>query len=62
MGVSVAGGGELPETGVVVGTLVGIIVEPGAIDEARKRKPSIPEVGNYGIPLKDALKLEFKID
>lgn len=36
-------------------------VYPGAIDDARKKKPSIPEIGDYGIPLKDALELEFKI-
>lgn len=37
-------------------------VYPNAIDEARKLKPSIPEVGDYGIPLKDALELEYKIE
>jgi GNAT superfamily N-acetyltransferase len=36
-------------------------VYPGAIDKARKRKPNIPLIGDYGIPLKDALELEFKI-
>ncbi len=36
-------------------------VYPDAIDEARKIKPQIPEIGNYGIPLKDALELEYKI-
>lgn len=34
-------------------------VIPGAIDEARKIKPQIPLLGNYGIPLRDALELEF---
>lgn len=36
-------------------------VYPNAIDEARKIKPKIPEIGNYGIPLKDALELEYRI-
>lgn len=36
-------------------------VYPDAIDEARKIKPEIPKIGNYGIPLKDALELEYKI-
>lgn len=30
-----------------------------AIDKARKTKPEIPEIGSYGIPLKDALELEY---
>jgi len=36
-------------------------VYPDAIDEARKIKPQIPKIGNYGIPLKDAVELEYKI-
>ena len=36
-------------------------VYPDAIDEARKTKPDIPEIGDYGIPLKDALELEYKL-
>jgi N-acetylglutamate synthase-like GNAT family acetyltransferase len=36
-------------------------VYPDAIDNARKIKPEIPIIGNYGIPLKDALKLECKL-
>ena len=36
-------------------------VYPDAIDKARKIKPQIPKIGNYGIPLKDALELEYKI-
>jgi GNAT superfamily N-acetyltransferase len=36
-------------------------IYPDAIDEARKIKPNIPEIGEYGIPLKDALELEFKV-
>ena len=33
-------------------------VHPGAVDLARQAKPSIPEVGAYGIPLRDELILE----
>jgi len=36
-------------------------VYPDAINRARKIKPEIPEIGNYGIPLKDALELEYKL-
>lgn len=36
--------------------IVGIF--PNAVDEARKVKPTIPLVGNGGIPLKDELRLE----
>jgi len=32
-----------------------------AIDKARKIKPEIPEIGKYGIPIKDALELEYKL-
>jgi len=35
-----------------------VAVHSGAIDEARRVKPSIPLVGNYGIPLHDELELE----
>lgn len=36
-------------------------IYPDAIDEARKIKPNIPQTGEHGIPLKDALELEFTI-
>lgn len=36
-------------------------VYPDAIDKARKIKPQIPKIGNYGIPLKDTVELECKI-
>ena len=37
-------------------------LRPGAVDEARRRlKPSIPEVGDHGIPLRDELVLERPI-
>jgi ribosomal protein S18 acetylase RimI-like enzyme len=29
----------------------------GAMDEARKQKPAIPELGHYGIPMRDELVL-----
>ncbi|HEY1926101.1 MAG TPA: GNAT family N-acetyltransferase [Caulobacteraceae bacterium] len=32
-------------------------VRPGAADEARRLKPSIPAVGDYGIPLRDEIDL-----
>jgi ribosomal protein S18 acetylase RimI-like enzyme len=34
-------------------------VRPGAVDEARRTlKPSIAEVGNFGIPIRDEIVLE----
>ena len=36
-----------------------VAVHPGAVDAARRRKPSIPEVGAHGIPLHDELELEI---
>jgi len=33
-------------------------VHPGAVDEARRMKPSIPLCGHYGIPIHDELELE----
>jgi len=33
-------------------------VHPGAVDESRRIKPAIPEVGNHGIPLRDEIELE----
>jgi ribosomal protein S18 acetylase RimI-like enzyme len=38
-----------------------VAVHPNAIDEARKRKPSIPLVGSYNIPIHDELELEKKL-
>jgi ribosomal protein S18 acetylase RimI-like enzyme len=34
----------------------------GAVDEARRLKPSIPEVGEYGIPLHDELEFELRLE
>ncbi len=36
-------------------------VSPGALAHSRRLKASIPEVGAYGIPLRDELTLEFVI-
>jgi GNAT superfamily N-acetyltransferase len=33
-------------------------IRPGAVDAARLRKPQIPAIGAYGIPLRDELDLE----
>jgi len=40
--------------------LVGLA--PGAVDRSRRVKPSIPEVGAYGIPLRDELTLETTLE
>jgi ribosomal protein S18 acetylase RimI-like enzyme len=37
-----------------------VTVYRGAVNESRKRKPSIPLVGNDGIPLRDEIELETK--
>lgn len=36
-------------------------VYPNAMSFSRKLKPEIPEIGNYGIPIKDEIELELKI-
>jgi hypothetical protein len=33
-------------------------VFPGRVDQARKIKPSIPEIGENGIPIRDEIRLE----
>jgi GNAT superfamily N-acetyltransferase len=38
-----------------------VAVHRGAVDEARTLKPSIPEVGEYGIPLHDELEFELPL-
>ena len=36
-------------------------LRPGAVDEARRRlKPRIAGIGEFGIPLRDELELEFR--
>lgn len=37
-------------------------VHPNAISVSRKLKPGIPHIGNYGIPIKDEIELELKIN
>ncbi|MER7246164.1 GNAT family N-acetyltransferase [Kribbella sp. NPDC000426] len=37
-------------------------IRPGAVDESRKLKPTIPLTGAYGIPLHDELVLELRLD
>jgi N-acetylglutamate synthase-like GNAT family acetyltransferase len=36
-------------------------VRPGAVDESRKLKPTIPLTGAYSIPLRDELVLELRL-
>jgi len=36
-------------------------MRPGAIEAARVRKPTIPEVGAYGIPLRDEIELSLEL-
>jgi GNAT superfamily N-acetyltransferase len=36
-------------------------LRPGAVDRSRETKPAIPELGEYGIPLRDELDLEREI-
>ena len=36
-------------------------VAQGAVDVSRKLKPSIPEIGAYGIPMHDELTLELRL-
>ena len=36
-------------------------IRPGRMDEYRKRKPTIPEVGEFGIPLRGELRLVREI-
>jgi hypothetical protein len=37
-------------------------VHPGGADRARELKPSIPEIGEYGIPIHDELEFELVVD
>jgi GNAT superfamily N-acetyltransferase len=39
-----------------------VAVHPGGADRARELKPSIPEVGEYGIPIHDELEFELVLD
>jgi hypothetical protein len=38
-----------------------IAIDVGAVDEARKIKPQIPETGERGIPIHDEVLLELAI-
>jgi GNAT superfamily N-acetyltransferase len=38
-----------------------VAVHRGAIDEARRIKPSIPIIGDYGIPIHDELEFELSL-
>lgn len=39
------------------------VLRPGAVDEARRTlKPSIPEVGEFGIPIRDEIELERSLE
>jgi hypothetical protein len=37
-------------------------VHSGAVDQARQLKPSIPPIGDFGIPIHDELELELELD
>jgi hypothetical protein len=37
-------------------------LRPSAIEESRKLKPQIPHIGEFGIPIRDEIELEKKID
>jgi N-acetylglutamate synthase-like GNAT family acetyltransferase len=36
-------------------------VRPGAVEQARSQKPSIPVTGHYGIPLRDEIELDIAL-
>jgi GNAT superfamily N-acetyltransferase len=38
-----------------------VAVAPGAVEEARRIKPEIPEFGHYGIEIRDEITLEMRI-
>jgi len=37
-------------------------LRPGAVDRSRQRKPEIPRVGDYGIPLRDEIDLTQRVE
>lgn len=39
-----------------------VSVSPGAVARSREVKPTIPAVGAYGIPVRDELTLELRLD
>ncbi len=38
------------------------LLHRGAIEKSRQLKPSIPHVGNHGIPIRDEIELEYLLD
>ena len=38
-----------------------VAVHPGAVDEARAVKPTIPVIGEHGIPIHDELEFELRL-
>jgi GNAT superfamily N-acetyltransferase len=38
-----------------------VAVHPGALADSRRLKPSIPDTGAYGIPLRDEIELEYRL-
>jgi ribosomal protein S18 acetylase RimI-like enzyme len=39
-----------------------VAVHAGAVEESRRLKPSIPMIGMHGIPIRDELELEVRLD
>jgi GNAT superfamily N-acetyltransferase len=39
-----------------------VAVHPGAVEEARRLKPGIPPFGEHGIPLRDEIEFELRLD
>ena len=42
--------------------LVLVALRPGAVERGRRLKPEIPLVGEHGIPIRDELELELRLD
>ena len=38
-----------------------VAVHPGAVEASRRLKPQIPELGSFGIPIRDELELELSL-
>ena len=45
----------------VYGVTALVAVHPRAVEAARRLKPGIPPVGNYGIPIRDEIELERRL-
>jgi ribosomal protein S18 acetylase RimI-like enzyme len=37
-------------------------LRPGAVGRSRRTKPEIPEVGRFGIPIRDEIELELRLE